>query len=241
MDENEKEKEFGLVDPQAAAENPTEDEPRDDARYEPIKTEKSTKDVEAKLAVRSSRGDLSRTQSGTSAFTDISEDSEAKSSIRRRKWYRTNPLKWGPKPPVPKEREVCPEYTANVFSRLTWHWMQPLMNTGYKRPLEKNDLWVVNPNRSADVLAQKLDSSFQRRLKEGHERPLLRAMFDTFVSISKCTECTVADVSILCVEMGVHNRWPMSTQRFGYPSSSTVCASLPHQLCCQGVPSSKIG
>jgi ATP-binding cassette subfamily C (CFTR/MRP) protein 1 len=183
LDENEKEKEFGLVDPQAAAEKPTEDEPQNDPRYEPIRTEKGGKSVEATADGHGLRVTLSRTQSGASAFTDISEDSEAKSSLRRRKWYRTNPLKWGPKPPVPKTREISPEYTASYFSLLTWHWMQPLMNVGYKRPLEKNDLYIVNPRRSADVLAQKLEASFKKRLEDGSERPLLGAMFDTFVSL----------------------------------------------------------
>jgi ATP-binding cassette subfamily C (CFTR/MRP) protein 1 len=185
LDEKEKEKEFGLVDPQAAQENPTEEEPLDDPRYEPIRTEKEKKDLEANIESHGSRSALSRTQSGTSAFTDISEDSEAKSSLRQRKWYRTNPLKWGPRPPVPKTREVSPEYTANFFSLLTWQWMQPLMNVGYKRPLEKNDLWAVNPRRSADVLAQKLEASFKKRLDDGYDRPLLGAMFDTFVSTPK--------------------------------------------------------
>jgi ATP-binding cassette subfamily C (CFTR/MRP) protein 1 len=182
LDENEKEKEFGLVDPQAAVQDPTEAEPRDNPRYEPIKTEKGNKDLEANTDSHSKRGDLSRTQSGTSAFTDISDDSDAKSSLTRRKWYKTNPLKWGPRPPIPKTRQVSPEYTAGIFSRLTWQWMQPLMNVGYKRPLEKNDLWEVNPKRSADVLAQKLDAAFKLRLEQNHQRPLLRAMFDTFVS-----------------------------------------------------------
>jgi ATP-binding cassette subfamily C (CFTR/MRP) protein 1 len=179
LDENEKEKEFGLVDPQAAVENPTEAEPHDDPRYEPIRTEKGTKDLEANYE---KRGELSRTQSGTSAFTDVSDDSDAKSSLKRRKWYKTNPLKWGPRPPVPKTRQISPEYNASIFSRLTWQWMQPLMNVGYKRPLEKNDLWEVNPDRSAEVLAKKLDAAFRLRLEQKHDRPLLRAMFDTFVS-----------------------------------------------------------
>jgi hypothetical protein len=182
--------------------DPTEDEPRAEARYEPIKTEKSTKDVEANNETRGSRVNLSRTQSATSAFTDVSEDSEPKSSIRRRKWYRTNPLKWGPRPPVPKEREVCPEYTAGILSRLTWQWMQPLMNVGYKRPLEKNDLWSVNPKRSATVLAERLDTSFQKRLEQGHDRPLLRAMFDTFVSIPRGADCGLADVLMFTYRNG---------------------------------------
>jgi ATP-binding cassette subfamily C (CFTR/MRP) protein 1 len=185
LDENEKEKEFGLVDPHAAVEKPTEDEPQEDPRYEPIRTEKGEKGIEATGDGHGSRGALSRTQSGASAFTDVSEDSEAKSSLRQRKWYRTNPLKWGPKPPVPKTREISPEYNASLFSLLTWQWMQPLMNVGYKRPLEKNDLYIVNPRRSADVLAEKLEASFKKRLDDGYERPLLGAMFDTFVSFPK--------------------------------------------------------
>jgi ATP-binding cassette subfamily C (CFTR/MRP) protein 1 len=172
----EKEKDYGLGDPQAQAVNPTEDEPT----YEPIKVAKSTKDLEANFDSDGSRGTLSRLQTGTSGFTDISEDSDAKSSLRRRKWYKTNPLKWGPKPPIPKTREVCPEYTAGIFSRLTWQWMQPLMQVGYKRPLENNDIWTVNPDRSADVLAQKLEAAFKTRKEQGNERALLWAMFDTF-------------------------------------------------------------
>jgi ATP-binding cassette subfamily C (CFTR/MRP) protein 1 len=172
LDENEKEKVFGLVDPQAAVEDPTESEPYEDSKYEPIKTEKGRKDT-ANFDSQSKRGSLSRSQSGASAFTDISEDSDAKSIQKTGKWYRTNPLKWGPIPPVPKEQAVCPEYNASVFSRLSWQWMQPLMNVGYKRPLEKNDLWKVNPDRSAEVLAQKLETAFKRRLEEGKQRPLL--------------------------------------------------------------------
>jgi ATP-binding cassette subfamily C (CFTR/MRP) protein 1 len=54
------------------------------------------------------------------------------------------------------------------------------MNVGYKRPLEKNDIYVVNPNRSAEVLAEKLEAAFKRRREEGKEKPLLGALFDTF-------------------------------------------------------------
>lgn len=43
-------------------------------------------------------------------------------------WYkRLNPLKWGEKPPVPKERIVSREYGASFFSMLTFQWMAPLM------------------------------------------------------------------------------------------------------------------
>jgi ATP-binding cassette subfamily C (CFTR/MRP) protein 1 len=48
------------------------------------------------------------------------------------------------------------------------------------RPLEHNDLWTVNPNRSVDVMAERLRTSFKRRREQGGKRPLLGALFDTF-------------------------------------------------------------
>ncbi|KAH8731418.1 P-loop containing nucleoside triphosphate hydrolase protein [Phaeosphaeriaceae sp. PMI808] len=175
LDEKEREKGLELMNPQAVVQDPIESKSHHDQRYEPIKAEKGSN-----VDSHNSRGNLSRIQSGNSTFTDVSDDSDAKSSLRRRKWYRTNPLKWGPKPPVPKTREVCPEYTAGTLSRITWYWMQPLMAIGYQRPLEKNDIWTVNPKRSADVLAQKLEAAFTKRLEQRNARPLLGALFDTF-------------------------------------------------------------
>lgn len=172
LSENEKEKDFGLVDPAAAAENPTE--------YEPIRTEPKEKDLE-RGSVHGTRASLSRMQSSTSAYTEGSDlDSDGTSSTgKKRRKKQWNPLKRNP-PPVPKSREICPEYTANFLSKLSWQWMHPLMRVGYKRPLEKNDIWLVNPDRSADVMAAKLEAAFERRRATGKQRPLLGAMFETF-------------------------------------------------------------
>lgn len=179
LDENEKEKEFGLVDPQAAQQKPT-------TEYEPIKTEKdydaSNPNAGGGIETRSTRASLTRLESGISIYSDTTDaDSDATSSRRRKKkWYKQlNVLKRNP-PPVPKDREICPEHTAGFFSRLTWQWMHPLMRVGYKRPLERNDIWTVNPDRSADVLAAKLEAAFKRRREAGGERPLLGALYDTF-------------------------------------------------------------
>jgi len=51
---------------------------------------------------------------------------------------------------------------------------------GYQRPLELNDIWLVNPNRSAEVLSTKLSSSFKERVARGDKYPLLWAMHETF-------------------------------------------------------------
>jgi ATP-binding cassette subfamily C (CFTR/MRP) protein 1 len=54
------------------------------------------------------------------------------------------------------------------------------MQVGYKRQLEQNDIWTVNPTRSADVMTEKLKASFQKRLDRGDKYPLLLAMHETF-------------------------------------------------------------
>ena len=62
------------------------------------------------------------------------------------------------------------------FKLLTLAYLQ----VGYQRPLERNDIWTVNPDRSTDVLVEKLQTAFKRRRDQGGKRPLLGAMFDTF-------------------------------------------------------------
>ena len=94
-------------------------------------------------------------------------------------WYRKlNPLKRGI-PPVPKERIISREYNAPFLSLLTFQWINPLMSVGYKRPLELDDIYLVNPNRAADTLIERLMASFKRRVAKGERNPLVWALFDT--------------------------------------------------------------
>lgn len=51
---------------------------------------------------------------------------------------------------------------------------------GYQRPLELNDIWLVNPDRSAEILSDKLRISFNKRVARGDRHPLLWAMHETF-------------------------------------------------------------
>ncbi|KAF2876322.1 P-loop containing nucleoside triphosphate hydrolase protein [Massariosphaeria phaeospora] len=177
---DETEKDWRLNDPQVAIESTKQYEP---IRTEPLEGVVSGKDLEASTSGRSTRGNLSRLQSGTSGFSEVSEDvSDTKSSTTvRKKWHKNlNPLRWGAKPPLPKTREVCPEYNAGWFSLLTFQWMSPLMTVGYQRPLEVKDIWTVNPNRSADVLMERLQVAFKSRREQGGKRPLVGALYDTF-------------------------------------------------------------
>ena len=46
--------------------------------------------------------------------------------------------------------------------------------------MELNDIWLVNPERSVDVLAAKLSASFKKRVARGDKYPLLWALHETF-------------------------------------------------------------
>jgi ABC-type multidrug transport system fused ATPase/permease subunit len=48
------------------------------------------------------------------------------------------------------------------------------------RTLEVDDIWLVNPERSADVLGKKLDAAFKKRVASGDPKPLVKALYDTF-------------------------------------------------------------
>ena len=43
----------------------------------------------------------------------------------------------------------CPEITANIFSLLSFHWMDPLMKLGYSKDLEMDDLWSLKKEETA--------------------------------------------------------------------------------------------
>ncbi|KAK6376355.1 uncharacterized protein PV06_06088 [Exophiala oligosperma] len=124
---------------------------------------------------------LEKIESVATTATEASTAVPVKSrEPEKRRWYhRINPLRGTP-PPVPEERTVCREYNASFLSLLTFQWMNPLMTTGYKRPIEVNDIWLVNPDRSSATMIDLLMTSFKRRTARGERNPLLWALFDTF-------------------------------------------------------------
>ena len=124
---------------------------------------------------------VNRTLTTTTTTSSMSAETRDAEPQKKPPWYkRLNPLKRSTKPPVPKERRISREYGAPFLSLLTFQWMAPLMSTGYQRPLELNDIWLVNPSRSAPVLSTKLNAAFQRRLGRGDKYPLLWSMYETF-------------------------------------------------------------
>ncbi|PHH65007.1 hypothetical protein CDD81_3644 [Ophiocordyceps australis] len=142
---------------------------------------KSGDAVEHHVQVQARQTGLTATQSHA---TDASVGSQvdAVQTGSQKPWYRVlNPLRWGTAAPVPTERQVSREYKASFLSSLTFEWMTPLMATGYKRELQQNDIWTVNPDRAVGPLTAKVKASFNRRVKSGQRYPLLRALHESFL------------------------------------------------------------
>lgn len=178
-------KDYKTTDPVGAASSANRDEPLateedgDEVRRE---DEKRAEFTETKSAAEA-RPVLGERLSSYATTASV-ESSAAVSQAEQKKkpWYKnTNPLKWGKVPPVPKEREVSREYNAGFFSRVTFQWMAPVMSAGYKRQLEHNDIWLVNPKRAATLMTVRLQESFEKRVKRGDKYPLIWAMHETFL------------------------------------------------------------
>lgn len=159
------------------------DEPVDD---EPLQYVGSRKDLE-KLGPNHTEKENFR----QNAVESLSSESRSDSSDAvkptpavpppKAPWHhRINPLRSRNIPPVPKERTISREYKANFFQKLTFQWINPLMTVGYKRPLEHGDIWLVNPDRTAEVMTRKLMESFKRRVAAGERNPLIWAIHDTY-------------------------------------------------------------
>ncbi|KUJ15569.1 ABC transporter family protein [Mollisia scopiformis] len=174
------------ADPTAAVQNPNHAEPLDEdgekKDYIEITTHRprsSIDDSDPEYTPDEKHPHIDRTKSY--ATNTSAPESHVEDTPKKKPWYKNiNPLRWGGIPPVPEKRIVSREYTAPFLSLVYFQWIAPLMAVGYKRPLEQNDIYLVNPNRSADVLTKKLQASFKKRVARGDKYPLLWAIHETF-------------------------------------------------------------
>ncbi|KAK6917096.1 ABC transporter-like, ATP-binding domain [Dillenia turbinata] len=76
---------------------------------------------------------------------------------------------------LPEGEHVCPERHVNIFSRIYFGWMTPLMKKGYKKPITENDVWKLDTWDQTETLISRFLSCW---VEESH-RPkpwLLRAL-----------------------------------------------------------------
>ncbi|KAK3432705.1 hypothetical protein EUGRSUZ_D00231 [Eucalyptus grandis] len=61
---------------------------------------------------------------------------------------------------LPEEERVCPERRVNIFSRIYFGWMTPLMQQGYKRPITEKDVWKLDYWDRTEELIKMFASTF---------------------------------------------------------------------------------
>ncbi|TVY43469.1 Multidrug resistance protein, partial [Lachnellula occidentalis] len=169
------------ADPAGAVETTNHDEPLDidneEKDYIEVASHRDSSHDEKGLQPGMDRGKSYATTASAATGTGSHVDMPR----QKKPWYKkVNPLKWGGIPPVPETRGVSREYTASFLSMVYFQWVAPIMSVGYKRQLEPNDIWTVNPNRSAEVMTLKLQASFKKRVARGDKYPLLFALHETF-------------------------------------------------------------
>lgn len=68
---------------------------------------------------------------------------------------------------------------ANCFSQLLFWWLNPLLSLGYKKNLEKDDLYNILNEDSSEKLREKLEKEWEKeigKLKTSGKPSLLRAI-----------------------------------------------------------------
>ncbi|KAM3370275.1 hypothetical protein ACQJBY_017900 [Aegilops geniculata] len=77
--------------------------------------------------------------------------------------------------PLPGGEQICPERHANIFSRIFFSWMTPLMQQGYKRPITDNDIWKLDDWDETETLYNRFQECWNKELQK--PKPwLLRAL-----------------------------------------------------------------
>lgn len=77
--------------------------------------------------------------------------------------------------PGGEQERISPERHVNIFSKILFSWMNPLMELGYKRPLTEKDVWKLDDWDRTETL----NATFQRCWLEESRKPkpwLLRAL-----------------------------------------------------------------
>ncbi|KAK9764159.1 hypothetical protein K7432_008560, partial [Basidiobolus ranarum] len=68
---------------------------------------------------------------------------------------------------------VCPEQFANIFSLITFSWMNPLLKTGSKKPLVEEDLWTLENDHKAKQISDQFQDKWQQELSQEKRSPSL--------------------------------------------------------------------
>ncbi|KAI1493696.1 P-loop containing nucleoside triphosphate hydrolase protein [Biscogniauxia mediterranea] len=113
--------------------------------------------------------------SGSSASFDSETEEKTEKRSRRQK----------EKEPRPSEKDkdgrpTSAEESANILSRLTFHWISGLLRTGYQRPLRAQDIPLINRSCSTETRAAIVNAAFKAKRNRDDKFPLFWSLYDLF-------------------------------------------------------------
>ena len=90
-------------------------------------------------------------------------------------------------PRYAKLENPCPKISSSFFNQLTFEWATPLLWKGWRRPLEQQDMWQVDPKLTSRGIVPVFDDNFHRGSKkkgydslQANQVSLFPALFYTF-------------------------------------------------------------
>jgi len=82
--------------------------------------------------------------------------------------------------PVPKEPQPTPYTNASLLSRITYWWANPIFTTGHSRPLEDNDLYLLDPKFKEKKLTENFYKEWNKELLKRKDNP---SIVKTFIRV----------------------------------------------------------
>ncbi|KAL6591713.1 P-loop containing nucleoside triphosphate hydrolase protein [Neocallimastix sp. 'constans'] len=73
--------------------------------------------------------------------------------------------------PVPNQPQPTPYTKASFLSRITYWWINPLFTTGHRRPLEDNDLYLLDPKFEEKKLTENFYREWNKELIKRKDKP----------------------------------------------------------------------
>ncbi|KDQ12205.1 hypothetical protein BOTBODRAFT_57028 [Botryobasidium botryosum FD-172 SS1] len=132
-------------------------------------------------------------------------------------WHPTPaPLAFG------KGHEV-PDATSNVLSQIFFTWLTPLLGVGWSRPLQRDDLWEMDPQRRATQVGDALETTFFQRCplekrprktsaNASRKRDSYHSDSDSFDQVKGATSVDPEKGTDLTAGRGRHWRWSRQSQ-----------------------------
>ena len=67
----------------------------------------------------------------------------------------------------PKASNSSPELSSSFLRKLFFQWFDPMTWKGYRRPLETNDIWAMNPDNMSKNLVPEFDKHWNNSVEKG--------------------------------------------------------------------------